>query len=52
MSRIRLKEKMYKAVKYNNRNEALTALQKMVERKKDWIEKTEQEFAMLRQQTV
>lgn len=42
---------MYKAVKYNNRSEALTALQKMVERKKEWIEKTEQEFAMLRQQT-
>lgn len=45
-------ENMYKTVKYNNRNEALTALRKMVERKKAWIEKTEQEFAMLRQQTT
>ena len=46
------KENMYKAVKYNNRSEALTALQKMVERKKEWIEKTEQEFAMLRENST
>ena len=45
-------ENMYKTVKYNNRDEALTALRKMVERKMAWIEKTEQEFAMLRQQTT
>ena len=43
---------MYKAVKYNNKSEALTALRKMVERKKEWVEKTEQELAMLRQQNV
>lgn len=43
---------MYKAVKYNNRNEALAALRRMMERKKKWIEKTEQEFTMLRQQTA
>ena len=43
---------MYKAVKYNNRNEALYALRKMVERKKEWIERTENEFATLRQQTI
>ena len=39
---------MYKAVKYENRNEALAAFRKMVERKKEWIKKTEQEFYMLR----
>ena len=43
---------MYKAIKYNNKSEALAALHKMVERKKEWIEKTEQEFAVLRQQTI
>lgn len=43
-------ENMYKTVKCNNRNEALTALRKMVGRKKAWIERPEQEFAMLRQQ--
>ena len=43
---------MYKAIKYNDRSEALTALQRMVERKKEWIEKTEQEFLVLRQQSV
>ena len=43
---------MYKAVKYNDRSEALAALRKMVERKKEWIEKTEQEFAMLREKAI
>ena len=43
---------MYKAVKYNDRNEALAALHKMVERKKEWIKKTEQEFALLRQHST
>lgn len=43
---------MYKAIKYDNRNEALAAFRKMVERKKEWIKKTEQEFNSLRQQTV
>lgn len=41
---------MYKAVRYSDRSEALAALHKMVERKKEWIEQTEQEFAMFRQQ--
>ena len=41
---------MYKNVKYNNRNEALAAFKKMVQRKKEWIEKTEREFSILRQQ--
>ena len=41
---------MFKAVKYNSRKEALAAFQKMVERKKEWVERTEQEFAMLRKQ--
>ena len=39
-----------KAVRYNNRQEALVAFRKMVERKKEWVERTEQEFAMLRKQ--
>lgn len=41
---------MYKAVKYNNREEALAAFRKMMERKREWVEKTEQEFSQLRQQ--
>ena len=41
---------MFKAVKYNSRKEALAAFRKMVERKKEWVERTEQEFAMLRKQ--
>ena len=41
---------MYKAVKYKNRDEALDALRKMIERKKAWIEETEQEFVSLRKQ--
>ena len=43
---------MHKAVKYNNRKEAHDAFRKMIERKKEWIEKTEQEFAALRRQTI
>lgn len=41
---------MYKAVKYHNREEALAAFQKMLNRKREWVEKTEQEFSHLRQQ--
>ena len=43
---------MFKAVKYNSRKEALAAFQKMIERKKDWVERTEHEFTLLRQQTL
>lgn len=43
---------MYKAVNYSNRDEALKAFRRMVERKREWIEKTEQEFVSLRRQTV
>ena len=32
----------YKAVKYNNREEALSAFRKMAERKRAWIRQTEQ----------
>ena len=41
-----------KAVRYNNRQEALVAFRKMIERKKDWVERTEHEFTLLRQQTL
>lgn len=43
---------MYKAIKYKSRNEALVAFRKMMERKKEWIEKTEHEFNMLRHQAL
>ncbi|MBQ9555467.1 MAG: hypothetical protein IJV05_04510 [Muribaculaceae bacterium] len=43
---------MGKAIKYKNREEAVAALRKMIERKRIWIEQTEQEFAQLRQQTL
>ena len=43
---------MFKAVKYNSIKEALAAFQKMIERKKDWVERTEREFTLLRQQTL
>ena len=37
----------YKTVKYSNREEAAEALRKMIERKREWVEKTEQEFEEL-----
>ena len=37
----------YKTVKYSNREEAAEALRKMIERKREWVEKTE-ELAKLR----
>jgi len=37
----------YKTVKYSNREEAAEALHKMIERKREWVEKTEQEFKEL-----
>ena len=37
----------YEAINYNNRNEALAAFRKMIERKKQWVEKTEKEFEQL-----
>lgn len=36
----------YEAVKYNSREEALMALQRMIQRKKDWEKKVQEEFAM------
>ena len=42
----------YKAIKYSNKEDALVALNKMRQRKKDWIEKTVQEFAELRKLQV
>lgn len=37
----------YEAINYSNSNEALTAFRKMIERKKQWVEKTEKEFEQL-----
>ena len=37
----------YEAINYNSRSEALAAFRKMVERKKQWVEKTEKEFEQL-----
>lgn len=37
----------YEAISYSNRNEAIAAFRKMIERKKQWIEKTEKEFEQL-----
>ena len=38
----------YKAIKYSSKEEALNALNKMRQRKMEWINKTQQEFAELR----
>jgi hypothetical protein len=43
---------MGKAIKYKNREEAIAAFRKMIERKRIWVEQTEQEFAQLRQQKL
>jgi hypothetical protein len=39
---------MYKAIEYNSKEEVLAAYRKMIERKRKWIEETEQELARLR----
>ena len=36
----------YKAVKYSNKEEALIALNKMRQRKLEWIKETQREFAV------
>ena len=38
---------VYKTAKYSNREEAMEALRKMIQRKHEWVEKTEQEFEEL-----
>lgn len=38
---------MYQAVKYNSRSEALAALRKMVERKRQWVEESERYFEQM-----
>ena len=35
---------VYEPVKYHSREEAVKALQKMVQRKREWVEKAEQEL--------
>lgn len=42
----------YKAVKYSNKEEALIALNKMRQRKLEWIKETQREFAELRNTPV
>ena len=37
----------YEAIQYNDRTEALAAFRKMIERKRQWIEKTERDFEKL-----
>ena len=37
----------YETVKYRNREEAAEALRKMMQRKREWVEKTEREFEVL-----
>ena len=37
----------YEAVRYNNQGEALAAFRNMIERKKQWVEKTEKQFEQL-----
>ncbi len=41
---------MYTAIRYDNRNAAVAAFKKMMQRKREWIEKTEKEFEQLRQE--
>lgn len=38
----------YQAVKYNSREEAMTAFIKMRDRKREWLKKTENELKELR----
>ncbi len=38
----------YKTIKYSSKEEAVNALNKMRQRKREWIDKTLQEFAELR----
>lgn len=38
----------YKAIRYSNKEEAVNALNRMRQRKKEWIDKTQQEFSELR----
>ena len=42
----------YKAVQYSNKEEALIALNKMRQRKLEWIKETQREFAELRNTPV
>ena len=42
----------YKAVQYSNKEEALIALNKMRQRKMEWIKETQREFAELRKTPV
>ena len=42
----------YKAVQYSNKEEALNALNKMRQRKLEWIKETQREFAELRNTPV
>lgn len=37
----------YQAVKYNSKEEALSAYRKMIERKKQWIEESERYFQQM-----
>lgn len=38
----------YTAVKYKTRDDAVNAVKKMMQRKREWIERTEKEFRELR----
>lgn len=40
----------YEAVKYNSREEAVAALRRMVQRKKEWEKKVQEEFVIARKE--
>lgn len=40
------------AVKYNSREEAITAFRKMKQRKKEWLEQTDYEFKLMRESLI
>lgn len=42
----------YKAIKYNSREEAMAAFQRMKHRKQEWMERTAQELRALRQEAL
>ncbi len=42
----------YKPIKYNNREEALAALRRMVQRKKEWEKKVQEDFVLARKEAA
>lgn len=42
----------YEAIKYKNQEEAVSAFKRMIQRKREWIEQTEEDFRRLRQAQI